>query len=240
MWIRGSGMFIRCNYCHKLVLRWFLESHTQRHKKRQPDGQMAEHVTRAPNERYAGSLDDVPQAYRHERCGVVTGMPEEIIRSYLIDPLMYSDRSFCCGCGDYINSAYLTWVETGEAVMDYLGRLRRRFLREEYDMDLSKRPKGIIMTKEARQGIRSIVKQNGITAFYFGLQITGEGELAQYAADLRPDFDFDSDSEKIKVVSGIDVVVRKDQIAKMDGTVIHFKTAGGESGFVISRLYAHC
>ena len=65
---------------------------------------MNDHVTNAPDERYRGSLDGVPRTYRHSRCGGGTGMPEEIIRSYLANPLLYNDRSFCCRCGDYVDS----------------------------------------------------------------------------------------------------------------------------------------
>ena len=96
----------------------------RKHTRKKPDGQMNDHVTNAPEERFRGPLDAVPQNYRHPRCGVVTGMPEEIIRSYLANPLMYDDWTFCCGCGDYVNCAELSWVETGENLMTYNGWLR--------------------------------------------------------------------------------------------------------------------
>jgi hypothetical protein len=36
-------------------------------------------------------------------------MPEKIIRSYLKNPFLYNDTSFCCGCGKYVNEGELIW-----------------------------------------------------------------------------------------------------------------------------------
>jgi hypothetical protein len=130
--------FIECPFCHKSVFRWFYSWHESGHTALRPDGQMNEHVTLSREERYAGSLDGVPQAYRHAKCGVATGMPEEVIRSYLVDPLTYNDSSFCCGCGTYVVSSDLTWVETGETVMSYMGKLRSSFLKERFAIDTSR------------------------------------------------------------------------------------------------------
>lgn len=121
-----------CPFCHAAVLDTEFESHLAEHTKLRPDGQMTEHVTERPDNRYLGSLDQIPRAYRHPKCGVTTGMPEEIIRSYLINPFLYSDGSFCCGCNDYVSTRELFWVETGESLYAYqhglqsLHRLRAR------------------------------------------------------------------------------------------------------------------
>jgi hypothetical protein len=101
------GWFIECPFCHKSVFRWFYGWHESGHTERRADGQMNEHVTLEPQKRFEGSLKGVPQAYRHSKCGGVTGMPEEIIRTYLVNPLTYNDSTFCCGCGDYIISSEL-------------------------------------------------------------------------------------------------------------------------------------
>ncbi len=78
-----------------------------------------------PEERELGPLDGVPRVYRHWRCGHRTGMPAEIIRSYLKDPyLYYSDRSFCTGRGKHVPCRELVWVETGENMQNYKDRLR--------------------------------------------------------------------------------------------------------------------
>ncbi len=122
-------MLIRCPYCHKLVFRLFFRSHRNKHTALRDDGQMNEHVTLRPSRRYAGPLDGVPRCYRHPTCGVVTGMPEEIIRSYLADPFLYSDQSFCCGCGDYVGGRELFWVETGQSLAEYTKRLQEDHVR---------------------------------------------------------------------------------------------------------------
>lgn len=118
-------LFEECPFCHKNVFVLFFRSHIAKHTKLLSDGQMTDHMTQAEEKRYQGSLDGIPQVYKHPKCGGRTGMPEEIIRSYLVDPFMYSDRSFCTGCGDYVDTDELFWVETGESLYDYNQRLRR-------------------------------------------------------------------------------------------------------------------
>lgn len=53
-----------------------------------------------------------------------------IIRSYLVDPFMFSERTFCCGCNDYVPYKELHWTETGERLPDYIERLQRRYLKK--------------------------------------------------------------------------------------------------------------
>jgi hypothetical protein len=54
----------------------------------------------------------VPSVYVHRKCGVTTGMPEEIVRSYLRNPYMYlADATFCCGCGTHVPFRECTWTE---------------------------------------------------------------------------------------------------------------------------------
>jgi hypothetical protein len=122
-------LFVRCAFCHKLVFRPLYLFHRSRHTRRGADGQMAEHVTVHPSGRYRGSLRGIPQAYEHRRCGEVTGMPEEIVRSYLVNPFLYSGGSFCCGCNDYKPYEELFWVETGESLATYFRRLRDEYIR---------------------------------------------------------------------------------------------------------------
>lgn len=127
---------IRCPFCHEVVPEDEYPAHKRAHTRALADGQMTDHITLAPGGRYTGSLRGVPQVYRHPKCGGRTGMPEEIIRSYLADPLLYNDNSFCCGCGTYVRMDHLFWVETGEAVLDYLRQLRRVAVREHLGIDL--------------------------------------------------------------------------------------------------------
>ena len=58
---------------------------------------MRDHITLPAAKRAAQSLEGVPRVYTHPKCGARTGMPEEIIRSYLADPFLYADRTYCCG-----------------------------------------------------------------------------------------------------------------------------------------------
>src|SRR5687768_10785160 len=122
-------LFVQCPFCHKKVLRFFYAKHRTQHTTPLADGQMTDHVTVHPTGRYKGSLAGVPQSYQHSLCGVVTGMPEEIIRSYLANPFLYSDKSFCCGCNDYVSKNELCWVETGQKLTDYTMQLRQEYLR---------------------------------------------------------------------------------------------------------------
>ena len=117
-------MFVECPFCHKRVLRFRFAAHSRQHTQLRDDGQMTDHITQPADQREEGSLGDVPQVYQHPACGRATGMPEEIIRSYLANPFLYSDKSFCTGCGDYVDCRELYWVETGESLHDYNGRLR--------------------------------------------------------------------------------------------------------------------
>jgi hypothetical protein len=122
-------LFVRCAFCHKLIFRPLYRSHRTKHTTRRPDGQMTDHITVQPEGRYQGSLQGVPRGYRHPRCGVVTGMPEEIVRSYLANPFLYGGGSFCCGCNDYVPYGELFWAETGQCLADYFRQLQGEYLR---------------------------------------------------------------------------------------------------------------
>lgn len=122
-------LFVRCAFCHKLVFRLFYESHRAKHTAPLPDGQMTDHITVHPSGRYQGSLRGVPQNYLHPACGEVTGMPEEIIRSYLVNPFLYSGGSFCCGCNDYMPYEELFWEETGQSLAEYFQKLKGDYLK---------------------------------------------------------------------------------------------------------------
>jgi hypothetical protein len=91
---------------------------------------MRDHITVEPSARYDGPLDDVPKWYTHEKCGAVTGMPEEIIRSYLANPFLYADRTFCHGCREYVPTRELVWNETGERMADYNDGLRSAYVQK--------------------------------------------------------------------------------------------------------------
>jgi hypothetical protein len=106
-----------CPFCHTWVSENIWHSHLDSHTRLLPDGQMQDHVTVRPEERFAGSIAHEPQWYVHPKCGEVTGMPDEIVRSYLADPFLYNDTSFCTGCGTYVPTSELFWQETNESLL---------------------------------------------------------------------------------------------------------------------------
>jgi hypothetical protein len=116
---------VRCPYCHEQIDSADFPAHEAEHLKPKPDGQQSEYATLPPEDRELGSLAGVPKVYRHKKCGVATGMPEEIIRSYLKNPYMYmADATFCCGCGKHVPFRECVWVETGEDLQTYTDKLR--------------------------------------------------------------------------------------------------------------------
>jgi hypothetical protein len=121
-------MFVECPFCHRQVPKAQYAAHEKQHTTLLPDGQMADHITVREEERFKGSLGAVPQVYEHKRCGAQTGMPEEIIRSYLANPFLYNDSSFCTGCNDYVSTKELFWTETGESLFQYNQNLNRDHL----------------------------------------------------------------------------------------------------------------
>ena len=127
---------IRCPFCHEYVDRAEFPDHRQQHLRLRQDGQQAEYVTLPQEDRDQGSLADVPKVYVHRVCGAATGMPEEIIRSYLKDPFLYSaDQTFCTGCGYHVPFRECVWTETGEDLQTYMNKLRlrrREILRKEH------------------------------------------------------------------------------------------------------------
>lgn len=117
---------IRCQYCHEHVPRSQYNQHVQQHLKVREDGQQTDYATLPPEQR-GSSVDfaTAPHWYRHLKCGEVTGMPEEIIQTYLANPWFYlSDKTFCTGCGKHVRQRECVWEETGENLQTYSDRLR--------------------------------------------------------------------------------------------------------------------
>jgi hypothetical protein len=134
-----------CPFCHEDILADEYDAHLGIHTSTKEDGQMRDHVSLKEEERYSGSLDNVPQVYHHPMCGGHTGMPEFIIRSYLANPTTYNNYTFCTGCNAYVHSSQLFWVETGENVMQYRnGLLKKYFKRHPFRVLKSKLIHGLI------------------------------------------------------------------------------------------------
>ncbi len=116
---------IRCPYCHKMVEEASFDAHEAKHRKAKADGQQTDYVTLPETQRKKGKLDGVPTVYVHDKCGGATGMPEDIIRSYLKNPFLYmADATFCTGCGKHVPFAECEWTETGENLQDTMDDLR--------------------------------------------------------------------------------------------------------------------
>ncbi len=116
---------VRCQFCHEYIDAAAYPAHEAEHLKPRTDGQQSEYVTLPPEEREQGDLSDVPTVYVHVKCGAATGMPEEIVRSYLKNPYLYlADVTFCMGCGTHVPLRECKWTETGEDLQTYTDRLR--------------------------------------------------------------------------------------------------------------------
>lgn len=121
-----AGDTVRCKFCHQYVPHWEYDQHVQQHLALQPDGQHTDYATLPPEERVVTpEFEAAPRWYRHRKCGEVTGMPEEIIQTYLQDPWFYlADNTFCSGCGKHVRLNECVWEETGEDLQTYTDRLR--------------------------------------------------------------------------------------------------------------------
>ncbi len=124
LWVKAMPQ-VRCPFCHEYVDADEYPTHEARHTEVRPDGQRADYATLPPGEREQGDLVGVPRVYVHRNCGVATGMPEGVIRTYLADPYRYmTNRTFCDGCGDHVPFEECSWTETGENLQAYMDELR--------------------------------------------------------------------------------------------------------------------
>jgi hypothetical protein len=225
--------FIECPFCHKSIFRWFYAWHESHHTAIRPDGQMNEHITAAPKNRFEGSLDGVPKAYVHAKCGVATGMPEEIIRTYLVLPLTYNDSSFCCGCGNYVIGSELHWVETGESLMDYNARMRCQYLRDSLGIDPM--ASEIIFTPGTAERLQEIAGEfASSSAYHFCLELIRTDFDVQYKLDLLEHAD--PKLYDLITINTIPLAIKKKQRDRLKGTLIHFNALS--NAFTIARLYA--
>lgn len=117
-----------------------IQDHIEAHAELREDGQQKDYITLPENERFSWKLSDVPQVYRHAKCGKRTGMPEEIIRSYLANPFMYgSDETYCTGCQDHVPNSECNWTETGQNLQEYMDELRAEARARESAVSAEKR-----------------------------------------------------------------------------------------------------
>ncbi len=118
---------IRCPYCHENVAINGFEEHKRTHLEKKPDGQQTDYATLPPEDRLEGDLTGVPTVYVHQQCGAATGMPDEIVRSYIKNPFLYmSDSTFCTGCEKHVPIGECIWADTGENLQSYMDSLRAK------------------------------------------------------------------------------------------------------------------
>jgi hypothetical protein len=115
---------VQCEFCHQYLDSHEYANHRRQHEQLRPDGQQNEYATLPPEQRHAGGLDDAPRVYMHRKCGARTGMPQEIIRTYLHNPWFYLSRqTFCAGCRKHVPQDECVWIETSEDLQSYTERL---------------------------------------------------------------------------------------------------------------------
>ena len=116
---------IRCEFCHEYIDAELCSSHRAQHLMLRSDGQQTDYATLPKEEREQGDIADIPRVYLHDRCRIETGMPDDIIRSYLANPYLYfSDQTFCAGCNKHVPFRECKWTETDENLQVYMNRLR--------------------------------------------------------------------------------------------------------------------
>lgn len=116
----------RCQYCHDYISNEDYDEHVKEHRALRPDGQHTDYATLPQEERdVTVDISREPRWYLHNKCGIVTGMPEEIIHTYMTNPWFYlADRTYCCGCLKHVPHSECVWEETGENLQAYTNRLR--------------------------------------------------------------------------------------------------------------------
>ena len=119
-------IFKRCEFCHKYVFSLGFDAHVEKHLRLREDGQQTVYAT-LPEEQRRGverAFRKAPRWYKHDVCGEVTGMPDEIIKTYLVDPWFYNHMTYCCGCENHVPESECYWTETGQNVADYKNELK--------------------------------------------------------------------------------------------------------------------
>jgi hypothetical protein len=47
----------------------------------------------------------------------------------LVNPFLYNEYTFCCGCNDYVHQKELCWCETWQCLADYFQELQQEYIR---------------------------------------------------------------------------------------------------------------
>ena len=124
------------------------------------DGQLNSYPAIPPEQRWRGDIASVPQFYEHEKCGSITGMPETIMRTYLVNPFFYASKTYCGGCQGHVPHRQLRWVTTGEDLQAYFDRLKKTVPHAGF---------------YRRKAVKSIITAGSVIAIMAGLVIGGIG-----------------------------------------------------------------
>ncbi|MDA1233143.1 MAG: hypothetical protein O2856_20455 [Planctomycetota bacterium] len=124
---RTQRLARECPYCHEPIPCGQFDDHVKQHTALLPDGQMTNHQT-LPEQFRTDDIDikNEPQVYIHRKCGAATGMPTDIIPTYLVDPCFYNGYTFCAGCGNDFHQREFNWEDTQESLHAYNRRLFRQ------------------------------------------------------------------------------------------------------------------
>lgn len=173
----------------------------------------------------------VPHIHTHNRCGAVTLMDDDVIRSHLATPLTTEDQIYCAGCRDYFHAGEFTWDATAESVLEYFGRLRRESLRRVYGLRLTDRPAGVIVLPAAAKAIRRRAKANRWDKFYLSLKLLLDGSFAVEIVDVRHRV-----TETV-VDAAVPIILERDQVTRMQGLVVEHCAGRGDCDLVVTRLH---
>ena len=230
-------MFVKCPFCHRHVLKWFYRRHETGHIERRPDGQMRDHISAPKPERYAGSLDGIPQHYLHPKCGVVTTMPGEEIDPHVsgesVD--LFGSQLLLWLQRLRLHERITTWQATGEVLMEYSGRLRLNYLRDTYRINYREDSVGVLLTPPAAKWLgqklqRQVAKPK---TWCFSLQCDGRG--------LKYDFDIveaaNLATHVLIEIDSVRTVIPRNCLRAIKGTVVHYDVVGGRSVLNILRLF---
>lgn len=213
-------LFKRCRFCHQNVLSVLMKWHERRHARRLKDGQQQAHVTQPPDQRYSGSLEGVPTEYRHEKCQRITGMPEEIVRSYLVNPFLYNDTTFCCGCREYVPMSEVYWTQTDECVQDYMDLLRKA---------ANECP--ITLTEAAMDALNEYAGEDKPRIRVSVSKLKEPTESGTYQYHLELDQRKPRKHDHVFEYESIQVLVGEDSLHFVRGTEIDFQTGPDGTGF---------
>jgi hypothetical protein len=123
------GLFAICPHCGRDVLYFLYSVHVVKHATVTAVRTKSVSVALPADERYVGPIHHVPRLYRHRVCGSWSTVPEDMVRSFLVNPFFYADRWECRGCKRLVPTAELSFAQTGECVLTYIQRLRADYLR---------------------------------------------------------------------------------------------------------------